>query len=388
MIHNFNADRNSKITSFSVSKFLIAAGDTERFDRKSDEVVLVFRNDRRKRFGSVYMPVAPLQNIGNGPSPYPRTFGGLLGGRIIAGNANGIYQYNIETKNWIYIDSSVKLYVDGDHLEHNNFNRLPNCELRGCAINDELYLLWVGKPGCRFELLQFTKCKPNPTFNSNQVDVLYHDEWDFQWFQMDRLSQQNEELQTLERSIVNFNISIRQHFSDITLPSITNVGKNKVMFVGGVYHGKTQTSKRAFIGELTTDNRLLRWKELENITVGRSRAIIFKLKDMVYLTGGRIIDVEPSLYYDDIRPSFVKLCERFDIREEKWSTSKHTLPYPLHSASAVVSADDSFALITGGFRDRTLQNDKIIIFDEKNGFQVLDSNLRCSRSNHVSMLIQ
>ena len=44
--------------------------------------------------------------------------------------------------------------------------------------------------------------------------------------------------------------------------------------------------------------------------------------------------------------------ECFDIRDVKWSISKHFLAYSLHFASDVVSDEERFDLITGEFRDR------------------------------------
>ena len=79
----------------------------------------------------------------------------------------------------------------------------------------------------------------------------------------------------------------------------------------------------------------------------------------------------------------------------------------MHSASVAVSVDESFALITGGvssyqketitqhnnnsssFQKRLVTEcDRIIAFDEVNGFQLLESKLHYPRSNHVSKRIQ
>ena len=104
--------------------------------------------------------------------------------------------------------------------------------------------------------------------------------------------------------------------------------------------------------------------------------------------------------------------ERFDLTENKWYPCEYSLPKPLHSASVAVSANENFALITGGvssyqkltavpptnnqqttspssFQKQLITEcDRIIAFDEDNGFQLLESKLHYPRSNHVSIRIK
>ena len=94
-------------------------------------------------------------------------------------------------------------------------------------------------------------------------------------------------------------------------------------------------------------------------------------------------------------------CEKYNLKTKKWSICKHSLGSPLINASVVVSPDESFAVITGGLKERSKylksieSNDikmkptnSIIIFEEETGFTKLDDRMLRRRSDHVSIVIK
>ena len=102
-------------------------------------------------------------------------------------------------------------------------------------------------------------------------------------------------------------------------------------------------------------------------------------------------------------------CEKYNLKTKKWSICKHSLGSPLINASVVVSPDESFAVITGGLKERSLSSyldlkynlksiesndikmkptNSIIIFEEETGFTKLDDRMLRRRSDHVSIVIK
>ena len=143
------------------------------------------------------------------------------------------------------------------------------------------------------------------------------------------------------------------------------------------------------IGQLTWDKLNIKWKRLKNMDLKngstRSRYIVFKMKDHVYLVGGYI---SPSKI-EEIRKALN--CDKYSLKEQRWTTCKHSLPYPLEHASVVVSSDESCAIITGGQKDwrkKCKPSNRIIVFEEETGFTLLDDKMLRRRSNHVSILLQ
>ena len=134
-------------------------------------------------------------------------------------------------------------------------------------------------------------------------------------------------------------------------------------------------SNRVFLGELTENKTDVIWKEVESMAEARLRHIVFKMQDSIYVAGG----------YGN---RTLRCCERYDLNENKWSRCRHVLPYPLRYASAIVSEDETFAVITGGKTGNDKCSSGIIIFTENEGFTTsYNSFLRNKRFHHVSLRI-
>ena len=157
--------------------------------------------------------------------------------------------------------------------------------------------------------------------------------------------------------------------------SLTSISNDKVLLIGGNF---------MFLGQLTWDKLNLRWKRLENVSskpgYSRSYHISFKMKDHVYVAGGLL-----TSKIEESRKS--TSCEKYNFKQNKWSSCEYSLPYPLIDASVVVSSDESFAVITGGIPKKTKPTDGIICFEEKRGFTLLDDKMLRKRSSHVSIPI-
>ena len=126
--------------------------------------------------------------------------------------------------------------------------------------------------------------------------------------------------------------------------------------------------------------------KLEFPKIPRRHHIAFKLGDGLYIAGG----------FEQQGNDFAELlsCERYDINEKRWLDCPHTLPHPLVCASVVVSNDETFAVIIGGYYRHDFgahhESSQIITFTETDGFQLLEENiLSWPRSScHTSIRIQ
>jgi len=401
------------------------------FEHRAEEQLLVFRRIRQNKF-SVVSKLSKLCPL----SYEPLVFGGVLGGRILVGckTESKMYQYKPDDDEWnlVHVDDKV----DG------NYNKQARREnINGCAINDNLYMFYEYSPRYDVELLQFKNSETNiilnvgkpHELNSNGKDnsrtLIQNTNLSLLQTDINNMDCTEEEepstLPILERNVVNFNLQI--NFPHISRPSIINIGNNQVLLLGGEYiheedgYLDSRPSELVFLWELTNEGKSVRMKKLKNMKKSRQNAIVFKIKNNVYVAGGvggdmgrtqlngtvgyRVHDdTSGNTLYDQ---RLLSCTERFDLTENKWYPCKYSLPKPLHSASVAVSVDESFALITGGvssyqketitqhnnnsssFQKRLVTEcDRIIAFDEVNGFQLLESKLHYPRSNHVSIRIQ
>ena len=403
-------------------------------EHNAEEQLLVFQRIRQNKF-SVVSKLSKLCPL----SYEPMVFGGVLGGRILVGckTDNKMYQYKPDDDEWKPVP------VDEDDKLIQNYNKQSRREnINGCAVNDNLYLFYEYSPRYDVELLQFKKSETNLIFKVNKSsspDVLNGNKGfssDSAYNTKDNIGSTGTEpmdctemsnLPILERNVVNFKIN----FPHISRPSIINIGNNQLLLLGGEYiheedgYLDSRPSELVFLWELTNEGKSVKMKKLENMKKSRQNAIVFKIKNNVYITGGiggdmgrthlhgtvgyRVHGTSGNHLYDQ---RLLSCTERFDLTDNKWYPCQYSLPKPLHSASVAVSANESFALITGGVSSyqkmttvpqnnnqsnsspSSLQKqlitecDRIIAFDEENGFQLLESKLHYPRSNHVSIRIK
>ena len=403
-------------------------------EHNAEEQLLVFQRIRQNKF-SVVSKLSKLCPL----SYEPMVFGGVLGGRILVGckTDNKMYQYKPDDDEWKPVP------VDEDDKIIQNYSKQSRREnINGCAVNDNLYLFYEYSPRYDVELLQFKKSETNLIFKVNKsssADVLngnkgfsseraYNTKDDIESTDtepMDCTEMSN--LPILERNVVNFKIN----FPHISRPSIINIGNNQLLLLGGEYiheedgYLDSRPSELVFLWELTNEGKSVKMKKLENMKKSRQNAIVFKIKNNVYITGGiggdmgrthlhgtvgyRVHGASGNHLYDQ---RLLSCTERFDLTDNKWYPCQYSLPKPLHSASVAVSANESFALITGGVssyqkmttvpqnnnqsnsspssqqKQLITECDRIIAFDEENGFQLLESKLHYPRSNHVSIRIK
>ena len=161
--------------------------------------------------------------------------------------------------------------------------------------------------------------------------------------------------------------------------TITKLEENKIMLAGGRALSRRpyrrETSRRVLEGTILGHDSDIHWSELKPLSKGRFGHISFKLKNFVYVAGGA-----------EFGETRILSCEKYNLCTRTWSLSYHCLPYHLYKASVVVDEEESFALIIGGLRRTAIASDEIIIFTEKNGFEIFNQfSLKQSRYGHIAL---
>lgn len=364
-------------------------------------------------------------------------FGGELDGAYIVGNYQCVYQYDVQKDKWFDLDK-------------NSEEKEPRGQsAKGCKIGN-CFLVY----GDKAEILQFKPwlSKVYDSFpSSSSYDDLNKENIDPS---VHKISSKNVKLKDTRpfwrkfvdqfaifatpkpTSLINtrqkqprrlldnrwickkpmgvdgYPVYLRNH-------SLINIEYDKVILSGDM--------GQLFMGELTWDKLNVRWKRLEGARSStRSKYLTFKMKEYVYVVGGYRQYVHGCshgsqfswMYPTEVIPTV--RCEKYNLKTKRWSICKHSLDSPLINASVVVSPDESFAVITGGLKERKKYlNEKklsqlnisqlneyqmnisiesneikmkpmnrIIIFEEETGFTKLDDRMLRRRSDHISIVIK
>ena len=128
--------------------------------------------------------------------------------------------------------------------------------------------------------------------------------------------------------------------------SVITTGYDGVILIGGAvemdddngwgnaWDGTDQLTgtptNRVFRGKIKDMKTAMIWREVESMKYNRLRHTSFKIKNNIYVMGGHE----------------TRICERFDLKEDKWFTS-YTVPstFCCSPYSAIVSEDESFAVL-------------------------------------------
>ena len=167
--------------------------------------------------------------------------------------------------------------------------------------------------------------------------------------------------------------------------TLVRVAQNQLLLVGGFQYSywKNETLKPNHVlwqGTLTKNEKSVTWIALnvESIPM-RLNPICFKLKDNVYIVGENELK--------NIYPNITKLtgmcngcfsylnyscicCDRYNLKEGKYYSNVHSLPYPLISdevTNVATDEKDTFAIIPNC--NQTLGTGKLLIFTENVGFE-------------------
>jgi len=122
---------------------------------------------------------------------------------------------------------------------------------------------------------------------------------------------------------------------------------------------------------------------LSNENNEKCRYFLFKMRDHVYFAGGYISPDNGERYK----------CLNFDkysLKQHQWVTCEHSLTHPLDYASVVVTPDEKCAIFTGAqkhLKRKSKPGNRIIIFEEDNGFTLVENKMLRIRFNHVSMIL-
>lgn len=359
---------------FVGASILVTGGNYGFWPLPNAELITVFR--RRGRVSSTYTKLSKEFPI----SGLERSFCGILDGNMLVGYGKDVYKYEVKEHEWLHIQG------------HKIFNH-ERRGAQGCTINNK-YLLCGGALRNRVEIVTLEDRSLNRGSASHSSYLSTAKEKIKSYFSSTS-DTPNIKLKSLflhNKFPVKFPFSKLQkvlpNFGQYSGHTITNIGNNRVMVVASFVTDKTclSLSNRVFHGEFTENEKRVTWKEVECMKNARFGHIAFKMKDNVYVAGGNGADLK-----------LLSSCERYDIKENKWFDSQHSLPYPISGASVSVSADERFSVITGGASQRSggeqenvsfCSEDGILFFTEKHGFYSLpNTHLQYKREGHVSLRI-
>ena len=361
-------------------------------------------------------------------------FGGELDGALIVGNYQCVYQYDVKKDKWIDVDA-------------HSYAKQPRESSKGCKIGS-CYLVY----GERAEILEFNPFLKKPFYsfsndsndddsNNEETVQVVHDPW--------RDNEQpsviaNDGLQNFRETLNQMCISresectkssgslkpkdnrpfwqkigdritifaspsptddtekqnkeckrflrVVQRFCDkpsgtngrplmLRNPSLINIDYDKVILSGDM--------GQMFMGQLMDGNFQIRWKRLERMPSStRSRYLIFKMKEYVYVIGGYEYHPKKPLH-SKVRASLS--CEKYNLTQKQWWSCRHKLPFPLNNASVAVAPDESYAVITGGLTEKGKKfwpTNWIMIFEEETGFTLLEDKMFRRRADHVSIVMK
>ena len=305
----------------------------------SSEIITVFTK-QHKVSSAFSKRVAELpRNTRSILRPRSDTFGGMICGKVVAGHYKDtdVHEYKVKQDRWVPIHGERE-----DHLHSDRDNA------KACVVG-KVCLLCGGFLQTNVEILRFDLEVEGPTKNLRKKPKY-------------------------PRTFSPTPLPFSPHHNH----TVTRVGENKVILVGG--YVETSYTNDVFQGELIENENDVKWTRLASLPPKKERFghVAFKMKGSLYIAGG--------MSNNELKPC----CLRYDMEGNKWFESPHSLPYPLRNASVFVSADESFAVITGGLAISAKYNapKSIIPFAEESGFQLLKNfSMRENRSHHVCVEI-
>ena len=146
-----------------------------------------------------------------------------------------------------------------------------------------------------------------------------------------------------------------------------------------------KTGKLVFEGIINNVKDNIIWKEVGSLNTSRIATIIFKMKNYVYVAGGK----------SRVGNGLVS-CERLNLITYCWEQTVYSLPSKISAehSSVVVNADESEAIIFGCKCLVFLKCNcnYVIAFNENKGFsvvqkEIISNKIQCSNTNHVSIAL-
>ena len=329
----------------------------------SSEMIYMFK--KRHEIKSIYSKPAP-------PIPEILRFGicsAKVNDKLIVGNANSLYLYNIPSSRWFPVNRS---------------NQFSMSRTSMCNINSNTIIL-VGGDGGRGDTVELIHLNKFSTEMTSYED-----------FSSIFSSNPNMCFENTQRSKCQTKLPIKVAFN-----SLINLKENTVLLTGGNNMGAT--SNRVFRGSLSPNGKNVLWKELSPMNIARSNHMCFRLNDAVFVAGGYGSGSDKlscSERYDETRNAWYKDV----IYGSNSNEGDLDLPFPLVDASVVIDNDQTFAALIGGTTEVMLYdtdesedqgehpgledcpNTSIIIFTVRNGFERFQNfNLLSNRKQHACL---
>ena len=334
-------------------------------------------------------------------------FGGICEGRIIVGFEKNVFEYLYKEDEWRQVQKEQDVQHD-------------RTGAKCCSIGDGLLVV---SPNLKnnAELVRFTKgdqeVNSRISLTSESISHVLHSECKSH-ISDDNKSAATTKYSSKETSATNTRLGVQSRDSlrpqtlcvtplpvKIRSCVLTNIGNNQVLliecnsqlkskapqcFIGSLVQMDSSTEKHPIDSVMWSSSLspdMIRpsndWPDVSIVSSMNRRYdyIIFKMGRCVYITGGFSATDRPLLS-----------CVYYDLVLKSWYTCKYSMPYHMCGASVVVSADETFAIITGGKKvpgePKERCSDEIILFTEDDGFQVLrNCSLMRKRSSHVSILL-
>ena len=146
-----------------------------------------------------------------------------------------------------------------------------------------------------------------------------------------------------------------------------------------------KSGKLVFEGIINNVKGNIIWKEVGSLNTSRIGTIIFKMKNCVYVAGGKSRDGNGLVS-----------CERLNLITYSWEQTVYSLPLMISAehSSVVVNTNESEAIIFGCkcLVSANCNSNLVITFNENKGFSVakekiISNKIHYSNTNHLSIVL-
>ena len=238
-----------------------------------------------------------------------------------------LYQFNLQANSWNRIMKTKKFPKMCSSIRPHRNN-----EHSGCLISDSCFVLLDES----VKLLHLNFCSSN----NDRKEILNDLSWN--------------------------NCETKLNFTPYGY-TMTRVDSNSAVLVGGIdIDSDLEGNPIQFLWKATLNEHEndITWSQMkEELPVKRRNPICFIIKDNLYIAGGY------TAVWSDQEMKPLLSCDRYNLTEEKFYSTKFCLPHHFDGANVSTAAKEDFAVILFGHNLRGNNSQKVTIFTEDDGFK-------------------